>query len=59
VPAGACAAYAWSSATPTGADGDGPEVDLSADAALRLVYGRPVEVGELGGPGAAVLISRL
>lgn len=39
--------------------GDGPEVSLSSNAALRLVYGRPVEAGELDGPGAPVLLARL
>ena len=39
--------------------GDGPLVELSADAALRLAYGRPVSPGELSGPGAPLLLSRL
>lgn len=39
--------------------GDGPEVRLSADAALRLVYGRPVEPAELDGPGVPLLAPRL
>ncbi|WP_210503747.1 maleylpyruvate isomerase family mycothiol-dependent enzyme [Nocardioides xinjiangensis] len=39
--------------------GDGPEVTLSANAAVRLVYGRPVSGEELDGPGVPVLLPRL
>ncbi|HEV2798366.1 MAG TPA: hypothetical protein VGV65_12165 [Nocardioides sp.] len=42
-----------------GQHGTGPEVILSSDAVLRLVYGRPVDVSELDGPGATVLAPRL
>ncbi len=39
--------------------GDGPEVTLSADAAMRVTYGRPVAADELSGLGAPLLRSRL
>ncbi|WP_249216403.1 hypothetical protein [Nocardioides palaemonis] len=39
--------------------GSGPDVTLSVEAALRLVYHRPVTADELAGPGAAVLEPRL
>jgi uncharacterized protein (TIGR03083 family) len=41
------------------AHGDGPEVTLSPDAAMRLTYGRPVAPHELSGEGAPLLRSRL
>ncbi|WP_322921963.1 maleylpyruvate isomerase family mycothiol-dependent enzyme [Nocardioides renjunii] len=39
--------------------GSGPEVTLSAEAALRLVYGRPVGSDEVSGAGVGVLRGRL
>jgi uncharacterized protein (TIGR03083 family) len=39
--------------------GEGPEVTLSAEAAMRLTYGRPVAADELSGEGAPVLRGRL
>lgn len=39
--------------------GTGPEVALSADAAMRLTYGRPVGPDELSGEGAPLLRERL
>jgi hypothetical protein len=39
--------------------GAGPEVTLSAEAAMRLAYGRPVAADELSGDGAPLLRSRL
>jgi uncharacterized protein (TIGR03083 family) len=39
--------------------GTGPEVVLSADAAMRLTYGRPVAADELSGEGAPLVRSRL
>ena len=39
--------------------GDGPEVTLSSEAAIRLTYGRPVAPDELSGEGAPVLRERL
>ncbi len=35
--------------------GSGPEVTLTPDAALRLLYHRPVAASELSGPGATLL----
>ena len=39
--------------------GSGPEVSLPPEAALRLLYGRPVTPHEVSGPGAATLLARL
>lgn len=39
--------------------GSGPEVSLPPEAALRLLYGRPVTPDELSGPGAPTLLARL
>ncbi len=39
--------------------GDGPEVRGSGEALLLLLTGRPIRAGELIGPGAATLYSRL
>jgi hypothetical protein len=39
--------------------GEGPEVHGSAEALLLAMTGRPVERGELTGPGASTLLDRL
>lgn len=39
--------------------GSGPEVSLPPEAALRLLYGRPVPPDEVSGPGAPALLARL
>jgi uncharacterized protein (TIGR03083 family) len=39
--------------------GDGPEVRGSAEAVLLAITGRPVERGELTGPGASELLDRI
>jgi uncharacterized protein (TIGR03083 family) len=39
--------------------GDGPEVRGSGDALLLAITGRPVERGELTGPGASTLLARI
>jgi uncharacterized protein (TIGR03083 family) len=39
--------------------GDGPEVRGSAEALLLAITGRPVERGELTGPGASTLLARI
>jgi len=39
--------------------GDGPEVRGSAEALLLAITGRPVERGELTGPGASELLDRI
>lgn len=39
--------------------GSGPDVQASAEALLLLLYGRPLALGDLAGPGAEVLRPRL
>jgi uncharacterized protein (TIGR03083 family) len=39
--------------------GDGPEVHGTAEALLLAITGRPVERGELTGPGASTLLARI
>lgn len=39
--------------------GDGPDVNASAEAIARLLYGRRLTAEELSGPGAQILRSRL